>query len=248
MVFSSFLFLFYFLPLALLLFYAVPRKAQHLMLTLVSNRVELEVALAKVGFRFDSARYPTPDVVRARSPLFFLVRKDNVNERIGIASLDEIRWATDERGESDQGSRFDAVSDARALAAGENAGDSPGNEHRTVERCDYGLPGKGNVRAGSLDLGQRSEFRPHDPARVDATQRLEQRSLTVASPPGAARDHAETPVLAREQFEYQAGFPIRPLMQDVAGMRAGLHARPSRVRCSRTAAAPRRSTSSPASP
>jgi alginate O-acetyltransferase complex protein AlgI len=36
MVFSSFLFLFYFLPLALLLYYAVPRRAQHLMLTIVS--------------------------------------------------------------------------------------------------------------------------------------------------------------------------------------------------------------------
>src|SRR5688572_12605086 len=36
MVFSSFLFLFYFLPAALLLYYAVPRRAQHLMLTLVS--------------------------------------------------------------------------------------------------------------------------------------------------------------------------------------------------------------------
>src|SRR5262245_18326904 len=36
MVFSSFLFVFYFLPLALLLYYVVPRRAQHLMLTLVS--------------------------------------------------------------------------------------------------------------------------------------------------------------------------------------------------------------------
>lgn len=36
MVFSSFLFLFYFLPIALLLYYAVPRRAQHLTLTLVS--------------------------------------------------------------------------------------------------------------------------------------------------------------------------------------------------------------------
>jgi alginate O-acetyltransferase complex protein AlgI len=36
MVFSSFLFVFYFLPLALLLYYSVPRRAQHLMLTLVS--------------------------------------------------------------------------------------------------------------------------------------------------------------------------------------------------------------------
>jgi alginate O-acetyltransferase complex protein AlgI len=36
MVFSSFLFLFYFLPIALLAYYAVPRRAQHLMLTLVS--------------------------------------------------------------------------------------------------------------------------------------------------------------------------------------------------------------------
>src|SRR6185503_6328977 len=36
MVFSSFLFLFYFLPFALLLYYAVPRQAQHLTLTLVS--------------------------------------------------------------------------------------------------------------------------------------------------------------------------------------------------------------------
>src|SRR5687768_18318423 len=36
MVFSSFLFLFYFLPAALMLYYAVPRRAQHLMLTLVS--------------------------------------------------------------------------------------------------------------------------------------------------------------------------------------------------------------------
>jgi alginate O-acetyltransferase complex protein AlgI len=36
MVFSSFLFLFYFLPIALLLYYVVPRRAQHLMLTIVS--------------------------------------------------------------------------------------------------------------------------------------------------------------------------------------------------------------------
>ena len=36
MVFSSFLFIFYFLPAALLLYYAVPRRAQHLTLTLVS--------------------------------------------------------------------------------------------------------------------------------------------------------------------------------------------------------------------
>ena len=36
MVFSSYLFLFYFLPVALLLYYAVPRRAQHLMLTLLS--------------------------------------------------------------------------------------------------------------------------------------------------------------------------------------------------------------------
>jgi alginate O-acetyltransferase complex protein AlgI len=36
MVFSSYLFLFYFLPVALLLYYAVPRRGQHLMLTIVS--------------------------------------------------------------------------------------------------------------------------------------------------------------------------------------------------------------------
>src|SRR6188474_970568 len=36
MVFSSFLFLFYFLPFALVLYYVVPRRAQHLTLTLVS--------------------------------------------------------------------------------------------------------------------------------------------------------------------------------------------------------------------
>ena len=36
MVFSSFLFLFYFLPIALLLYYVVPRRAQHLVLTLLS--------------------------------------------------------------------------------------------------------------------------------------------------------------------------------------------------------------------
>jgi alginate O-acetyltransferase complex protein AlgI len=36
MVFSSYLFLFYFLPGALLLYYAVPRRAKHLMLTLLS--------------------------------------------------------------------------------------------------------------------------------------------------------------------------------------------------------------------
>ncbi len=36
MVFSSFLFLFYFLPAALLLYYAAPRRARHLVLTLVS--------------------------------------------------------------------------------------------------------------------------------------------------------------------------------------------------------------------
>ena len=36
MVFSSHLFVFYFLPLALLLYYAVPRRAQHLLLTLLS--------------------------------------------------------------------------------------------------------------------------------------------------------------------------------------------------------------------
>ena len=36
MVFSSYLFLFYFLPAALLLYYAVPRRAKHVLLTLVS--------------------------------------------------------------------------------------------------------------------------------------------------------------------------------------------------------------------
>jgi len=36
MVFSSYLFLFYFLPVALLLYYAVPRRAQHLILTILS--------------------------------------------------------------------------------------------------------------------------------------------------------------------------------------------------------------------
>jgi alginate O-acetyltransferase complex protein AlgI len=36
MVFSSYLFLFYFLPLALLLYYAVPRKGRHLILTVLS--------------------------------------------------------------------------------------------------------------------------------------------------------------------------------------------------------------------
>jgi len=36
MVFSSYLFLFYFLPLALLLYYAVPRRGQHLILTALS--------------------------------------------------------------------------------------------------------------------------------------------------------------------------------------------------------------------
>jgi alginate O-acetyltransferase complex protein AlgI len=36
MVFSSYLFLFYFLPLALLLYYAAPRKGRHLILTLLS--------------------------------------------------------------------------------------------------------------------------------------------------------------------------------------------------------------------
>ncbi|MGQ0734630.1 MAG: MBOAT family O-acyltransferase [Acidobacteriota bacterium] len=36
MVFSSYLFLFYFLPLALALYYAVPRRAQHLILTALS--------------------------------------------------------------------------------------------------------------------------------------------------------------------------------------------------------------------
>ena len=36
MVFSSYLFLFYFLPVALQLYYAVPRRAQHLILTILS--------------------------------------------------------------------------------------------------------------------------------------------------------------------------------------------------------------------
>ena len=36
MVFSSYLFLFYFLPLVLLLYYAVPRRAKHLILTILS--------------------------------------------------------------------------------------------------------------------------------------------------------------------------------------------------------------------
>jgi alginate O-acetyltransferase complex protein AlgI len=36
MVFSSYLFIFYFLPVALLLYYAVPRRAQHLVLTILS--------------------------------------------------------------------------------------------------------------------------------------------------------------------------------------------------------------------
>ena len=36
MVFSSYLFLFYFLPAVLLLYYAAPRRAQHLVLTTLS--------------------------------------------------------------------------------------------------------------------------------------------------------------------------------------------------------------------
>ena len=36
MVFSSYLFLFYFLPLVLLLYYAAPRRVQHLVLTALS--------------------------------------------------------------------------------------------------------------------------------------------------------------------------------------------------------------------
>ena len=36
MVFSSYLFLFYFLPIALLLYYAAPRRAKHLILTTLS--------------------------------------------------------------------------------------------------------------------------------------------------------------------------------------------------------------------
>jgi alginate O-acetyltransferase complex protein AlgI len=36
MVFSSYVFLFYFLPLCLALYYAVPRRAKHLILTLAS--------------------------------------------------------------------------------------------------------------------------------------------------------------------------------------------------------------------
>ena len=36
MVFSSHLFMFYFLPLALVLYYAVPRRGKHLLLTLLS--------------------------------------------------------------------------------------------------------------------------------------------------------------------------------------------------------------------
>src|SRR3954449_1866841 len=36
MVFSSHIFVFYFLPLALLLYYAVPRRGQHLILVLLS--------------------------------------------------------------------------------------------------------------------------------------------------------------------------------------------------------------------
>ena len=36
MVFSSYLFLFYFLPVALMLYYAAPRRAQHLVLTTAS--------------------------------------------------------------------------------------------------------------------------------------------------------------------------------------------------------------------
>ncbi len=36
MVFSSYLFCFFFLPLSLLLYYAAPRKLRHLVLTVVS--------------------------------------------------------------------------------------------------------------------------------------------------------------------------------------------------------------------
>jgi len=36
MVFSSYIFLFYFLPLVLLVYYAVPRRGKHLLLTLMS--------------------------------------------------------------------------------------------------------------------------------------------------------------------------------------------------------------------
>jgi alginate O-acetyltransferase complex protein AlgI len=71
-VFSSYLFLFYFLPVALLLYYAAPRRAQHLLLTIVSyvfygwaNPLFVPLLLGSTVVDFAAglvmARHPAPD-------------------------------------------------------------------------------------------------------------------------------------------------------------------------------------------
>ena len=63
MVFSSYLFLFYFLPAALLLYYVVPRRAQHLILTILSyafygwaNPLFVPVLLASTAVDYTAGR------------------------------------------------------------------------------------------------------------------------------------------------------------------------------------------------
>ena len=81
MVFSSYLFLFYFLPAALLLYYAVPRRAQHVVLTILSyafygwaNTLFVPLLLTSTAIDFVAgrvmARYPVvhgPDGPRRRA-------------------------------------------------------------------------------------------------------------------------------------------------------------------------------------
>jgi alginate O-acetyltransferase complex protein AlgI len=75
MVFSSYLFLFYFLPLALALYYASPRRAQHLMLTSLSyvfygwaNPLFVPVLLASTTVDYAAGRVLGRDGVTPAAP------------------------------------------------------------------------------------------------------------------------------------------------------------------------------------
>src|SRR5688572_23087373 len=86
MVFSSYLFLFYFLPVVLLLYYAAPHRARHLILTILSyifygwaNPLFLVLLFVSTAIDFIAglvmARYPAPEKGSGAGPSPFSPRR-----------------------------------------------------------------------------------------------------------------------------------------------------------------------------
>ena len=94
MVFSSHLFLFYFLPLALLLYYLVPRRAKHLLLTVVS-------------YIFYGWANPLFTVLLLVSTLIdYVCRPRHRARRLPLARADPDCWRRAVRGRGSSGSRL----------------------------------------------------------------------------------------------------------------------------------------------